>query len=348
MTADWGVSYVQQQLLANKLVARLSLAKAAASKVVVRAWEEPTQGVWENAYQEQTGNALPILPGVRLLWLNLKRGHIEAYTTAYDLSNGAVSSGLVYPYIDGNAAKDAFRLMGVLLGAAAHGGYPSGDIGYFYNPTEGALINVNASRFNHMLNGLNQMMIIYKLRSTLAAAGSPKLHLAVQLGTNLRWGDTSVSPDYLESMTLLCKFNTQTLSEAVVTPADLITSQKYGTPLINSLMANSNTQAGLYTTGLALINNPLPRFENGEMRENLAGLSEFTLGTAFGNTVTATGAIELHQGMFIRNDRNGLDKQMPALVAEQTPFSGSSTWETGSKAWLYGLFTNPDDEPTEY
>lgn len=115
----WPVTETEQQLLIDRLEKHVSDLEAIRSSIVLHSYAQPTDTSWEQAYLSEIGGTLPIPPGLRLCWLNMRTGQMVVFSTAFDLDGGTASSGRVYPYGQ-TQNTSVFRYLG---GVEAESGY---------------------------------------------------------------------------------------------------------------------------------------------------------------------------------------------------------------------------------
>lgn len=110
---SWPVGKVEQLLKLQTLQRQLEEVQSGRRSVVLHSYHPPARAAWELAYQEQRSASLPIPPGTKLCWYDMRSGWMRTYTTAWDLENGTASSGEIYTYSQ-NQNADYFRFLGNL------------------------------------------------------------------------------------------------------------------------------------------------------------------------------------------------------------------------------------------
>lgn len=109
----WPVGKLEQLLKIQELQGALDLVKAGRETVVLHAYFAPKQADWELAYVSQLGRTLPIPPGTKLCWYDMRLGLVKTFTPAWDRENGLASSGTIYAYSQ-RQTSDYFRFIGNL------------------------------------------------------------------------------------------------------------------------------------------------------------------------------------------------------------------------------------------
>lgn len=109
----WPVGKVEQHLKIKALQRQLEEVQSGRRSVVLHSYHPPVRADWELAYQQQRSGTLPIPPGTKLAWYDLRSGWVKTYTTAWDRENGTATSGEIYAYSQ-NQNSDYFRFLGNL------------------------------------------------------------------------------------------------------------------------------------------------------------------------------------------------------------------------------------------
>lgn len=110
---NWPVGKVEQLLKIKALQRQLEEVQSGRRSVVLHSYHSPVRSDWELAYQQQRSGTLPIPPGTKLCWYDMRSGWMRTYTTAWDRENGTATSGEIYPYSQ-NQNSDYFRFIGNL------------------------------------------------------------------------------------------------------------------------------------------------------------------------------------------------------------------------------------------
>lgn len=108
---SWPVGKVEQLLKLKTLQRQLEEVQSGRRSVVLHSYHQPVRADWELAYQQQRSGNLPIPPGTKLCWYDMRSGWMKTYTTAWDRENGTATSGEIYPYSQ-NQNADYFRFIG--------------------------------------------------------------------------------------------------------------------------------------------------------------------------------------------------------------------------------------------
>lgn len=107
----WPVGKVEQLLKIKALQRQLEEVQSGRRSVVLHSYHPPVRADWELAYQQQRSGTLPIPPGTKLCWYDMRSGWVKTYTTAWDRENGTTTSGEIYSYSQ-NQNSDYFRFIG--------------------------------------------------------------------------------------------------------------------------------------------------------------------------------------------------------------------------------------------
>lgn len=107
----WPVNYIEQAVYYNRLLATLAQLNAQTQTVSVSSFREPTQQQWEDAYVRQVEQIVPIQPGTRLFWMDMKNGTPKRYATVYS-PDGITIDPLVRPFVDQTQERGCFRFLG--------------------------------------------------------------------------------------------------------------------------------------------------------------------------------------------------------------------------------------------
>lgn len=108
---SWPVGKVEQLLKIQALQRQLEEVQSGRRSVVLHSYHQPARADWELAYQQQRSGTLPIPPGTKLCWYDMRSGWARTYTTAWDRENGTATSGEIYNYSQ-NQNSDYFRFLG--------------------------------------------------------------------------------------------------------------------------------------------------------------------------------------------------------------------------------------------
>lgn len=108
---SWPVGKVEQLIKLQALQRQLDEVQSGRRSVVLHSYRSPIKADWELAYQEQRQADLPIPPGTKLCWYDMRSGWMKVYTTAWDQENGTATSGEIYAYSQ-NQNSDYFRFIG--------------------------------------------------------------------------------------------------------------------------------------------------------------------------------------------------------------------------------------------
>lgn len=298
--SNWPVNYMEKRLYVAELQRRILRLQKIKKSVVVHSRLEPARAQFEAAYVGQTGLPLPIEVGTKLLWYDLRAGQIKAYSTAYDLQNGTVSSGEIYPMIDVEAdSRGAFRLLAV-----------QGDsVGWkdpFINLQAGG-VHISLDFVENLKKGLEAYMLLFMTNSS-------SLPITYQVRTN------DVSAAY----------------KAVYNAADAganVADTTAGTLPTQLLVKSGDTtgMANVYCNGMVFISNPTSSLE-GEMQQYntfAPGGSGFSGGIA---TTFAANSIQVNNISFIHQGASS------PLVEPIVP-NWSLPPRSNCRAWLYGIFS---------
>lgn len=118
----WPVGKVEQLIKIKALQRQLEEVQSGRRSVVIHSYHLPSRADWELAYQQQRSGTLPIPPGTKLCWYDMRSGWVKTYTTTWDRENGTATSGEIYPY-SRNRYEDYFRFIGNFDAAGYIRGY---------------------------------------------------------------------------------------------------------------------------------------------------------------------------------------------------------------------------------
>lgn len=107
----WPVNWIEQAQYYQELTDQLAQLQAQGSTVTVHSFSEPLQQDWEDAYVAQTGLIPAIVPGTRLIWMDLKNGQPKHYETVWSSDNISIDP-LVRPYVARVQSRSCLRFLG--------------------------------------------------------------------------------------------------------------------------------------------------------------------------------------------------------------------------------------------
>ena len=320
--SDWHVNYIEQMLWYDKFRTSLDALKAVNRVIYFPKFSQPTQAEWEAAYTRQTGLVPPIIPGSKLAWMDLKSGIIKQFTTTFDLNNGELSSGTVYPMINRDYDQGSLRLIGTWKTR-----------GEWVSP------NVNAPYYAFPIDipylvskGLVALWVFFRIRTVAAA---PTFWIDLR-GFATSWQDGFMARQE-------ASFNER--DGVGVTPA---TNTSYaamapGNPGVPLSSLQPVTPANAAVHGMLMIYNPVPTLYNGNTQEALTPTNAQL--TAVGTAASvAANTLKLYQATMSKID-TWLTR--PSVTFNYGVGTGQSP-EPASRAWAYGLFQEPVGEMEIY
>jgi len=354
----WPSNYAEQAVYMQQYLARLNrVKKIRLAHVVVRSFVRPTKEQWEAAWIDQSGFDLPIPPGSKLCWMDLRKGVIRTFMTAYDLDSGTRSSGQPYEMFDVTEPLTAWHFMGVQRPYI-----------YVMNTNEriGQYASVNVSPLIQGQRRLMSFLMIFKLRFKRARAFSIRLNAyeedapyalkadplkvvaAEALGEANWWEQTG--------SVFGAAGNTDTQSD-FTSEGYLNLSNTGGTRIPNEA---SGHDAHMFSEGYMLIHNYSPSWDEASERESLGryGFAGQMFGSGFA-TAYAAGAQYYLYSAFHRYDAARVPfapvlepNRGAASDAQYGPYdpgaSPSGEWSNGSKIWLYGMYGKNLNNAQEY
>jgi hypothetical protein len=129
MTTIWPRGNIEQELYVRSLERQVARLTHTRQSIVLHSIVAPTRKQWESAYRDQYDGDVPIPPGMRLCWLDMRNGIIRQYMTTFDRENGTASSGEIYAAVR-NQIGSHIRFIGNMTvdGRAAPASVNSPDI----------------------------------------------------------------------------------------------------------------------------------------------------------------------------------------------------------------------------
>lgn len=326
----WPVNYAEQRLYVEGLVERSNVIRSMQQPVLINSLQPPTQNDWESAYVNQTGRRLPILPGTRLLWRNPQTGTMRSFSTAFDLGNGAQTSGNVKSYIGSTYERGAFRLLASMRGGNApdsvyikpHSPYSNiSNIQVMPPLSSRALLLDLVGEAAHNLSCLFIMGLAF---------GVTSLDLTFSYGTTPHsryWANPNKAGSGSRSGDAKGRF---TNSGNTVSSAD-------STAVTRSVATQLSTISLLGGVIFARLSLNGCSFGNGSPSMNNAGLSLQALTSGSANPLAANS-----QGV----EMNNAYRYSVLPIYERLQLSFDAVAGRRSKLWIYGLYEN-NDQPTE-
>ncbi len=161
MSVVWARSGIEQELQMRSLERQVARLVHTRMSLVLHSVSEPVRQQWENAYRDQFDGDVPIPPGMRLCWYDMRNGIIRQYMTTFDRENGTESSGEIYPAVR-NQQSSHIRFIGTMNvdGRAAPAAINSPDI------VIGSNIAANERK------GLLMLELFFRLRHTYVNDGT--------------------------------------------------------------------------------------------------------------------------------------------------------------------------------
>lgn len=307
---DWHVNYIEQYLWYQRFRTSLDTLQALHKTVYLPLFGTPTQGQWEAAYTRQTGLIAPIIPGARLLWMDMKHGIIKPFTTSYDLNNGQSSSGVVYPMINRDYNQGSLRLIGTWK-----------PIGSFTSPHQNIAVFGFPIDVPYLVSkGLVALWIFFRFENVAAPH-----QIALELrGQSNAWYDFTGKIEY-------------SYSERDATVATAPTNANGTNPNPSSPVPLTGSQpvspANASIHGMAMIYNPVPTRFNEADQEAFTPVNAQLLAVGSAASV-ASGTLKLMQGFLQKGDTWYLK---PQVTLTDGTGSGAAV-DPNSRAWAYALF----------
>lgn len=389
----WPNNYAEQAAYMQRLTEEVNRVKASRlGQAILRSYTPPTRQEWESAWSSQTDFPLPIPPGAKLCWYDLRSGRIKTFTTAYDIEGGQGSSGAIYEQFDTTEPLTSWQFLGV-----------QNPNTFIINQGEqvGRYIGVNLVPHEQIRDGLIAWIVMFKLRFTDT---TPSNGWGVDIATSLQFrmfnytppqtpregmgsgGDYPPFPGTVDFLTTVERdpskyasgvwpvadvvFGEQTGNTAPVrttgsvTPYDPTlpsdTLQYSSLPLSSEsgFPARNTHPDGVFSEGVMVIQNPL----TAEISPD--GLESQTLGSLGAyyqmTTWSSAGGLRLTQGSFKKYDRArpvyGPIFGYQALWGDfygvlQRPYNmlgSDTTFDPGSKLWLYGIYAKNKNNSLEF
>ena len=169
----WAVGKVEQLLILKSLEDRLTALELSRSGILISAYRQPTRQDWESRYKA-LGGTLPIVPGTKLCWLNLRSNLIETFTTVFDNDNGLSSSGEVYDYVSLENVSPVRFLGQVNLynQLIMNGDTPANNISFGLNWNRWRLLNLYKIRIFFRIYNTNTMQFTVNERLQIVPPSS--------------------------------------------------------------------------------------------------------------------------------------------------------------------------------